>query len=240
MRITAMAFVLMTLFCSAACFVYGQENAFDGVRIDFAKKTLNSKGIPEGWTYKGKPGVNDPKYEIVKDENGVDVLKVSCDKASGAILFDLKGVDLEKYPVMRWKWKNEKLPAGADGTVSAKDDQGIAIYLGSGGLFGQTSVAYRWETETEKGKTGKAKYGAGLVSVAWTATRNKSDALNSWFVDQVNAVAALKKELDVKKLPSKGIAVSVSSNSQYTGTDSIAYLEYIEFVPANAVTPGKK
>lgn len=204
-----------------------------GFRIDFSETTLNSKGIPNGWEYKGKPGTSSPKFEIVKDEeSGVKVLKMSALKASGTILFDVRNIDFEKYPVMRWKWKIGKFPTGADGRESKKDDQALGIYMGNGRLS-QTSVAYRWETVTPKGESGTAKYGGGLVKVNWSALRNESDGLNKWYIDQANVRDDLVKAMNIKEFPKKNSALSLSINSQYTGTESESYLEYIEFISAD-------
>ncbi len=231
---TAFGMLFSALGMTLALSLPAQETQTTGngkiIRIDFEHSKLDSDGIPEGWVYKGKIGTPDPVYEIVKDPvSGKKVLKITADRASGAILFDMKNISLEKYPYMRWKWMVEKLPDGADGLIDEKDDQGIAVYMGSG-RFTQTSVAYRWENLTAKGTKGQAKYGAGFVKVFWEAMRNYQDGTGKWYTDECNVREDLKKALDVKKIPEKNLALSISSNSQYTGTKAVSYLEYIEFL----------
>ncbi|MBR2963138.1 MAG: DUF3047 domain-containing protein, partial [Lentisphaeria bacterium] len=118
---------------------------------DFKSSKLDSDKIPDGWSYRGKPGTPDVKYEIVEDkELKHKVLHITSDKASGVIMVDCSDVDLKKYPIMRWRWKAVTLPTGADATVKSKDDQGIAVYVGYGKLT-QSSISYNWQTETPKG-----------------------------------------------------------------------------------------
>ena len=193
---------------------------------DFASVKLDKKGIPEGWSYRGKPGTPDVKYEIVEDkELKKNVLHITSDKASGVIMLDCSDVDLEKYPVLRWRWKAVTLPTGADATVKSKDDQGIAVYVGYGKLT-QSSISYNWQTETPKGTSGSSTY-TWVVDVDWFTLRDKNDKMDTWFEEEVNVYDDMKKIF--KKIPSDW-ALSISSNSQYTKSEADVYLDYIEFV----------
>ena len=195
------------------------------VRIDFRNAKQDGKAVT-GWTYKGKFATDDAVFSIVKMD-GVKVLKMASDKATGTILYDIANIDLEKYPYMRWKWRVDVLPKGADGMDSDKDDQAIGIYIGTGSTFSQESMAYRWETVTPKGKSGFVKYGMGAVKVHWCCIRNEKDGLKRWYVDECNLGKDLRRIFG-GKIPKK-MAITLSANSQYTGTSSVAYLEYIEF-----------
>ena len=195
------------------------------IRIDFKNAKQDNQAVT-GWTYKGKMWTPDAKFSI-QTVDGKKVLRMESQKGSGSLLFDLSKVDIEKYPYMSWKWRVDILPAGADGEVPEKDDQAIGLYIGSGSTLSQESVAFRWETETAKGKTGFVKYGMGAVKVHWICTRNKTDGLKKWIVDECNLGAELKKIFG-GKIP-KELAITLSANSQYTGTASLGYLEYIEF-----------
>ena len=164
---------------SGAFFFFGTLSAADaaGCKIDFTK-TINDKDGITGWVYKGKPGTDRAKFSVVTLD-GAKVLKAEAVDASGSILFDISRIDFKKYPVMRWKWRADVLPAGADGRFSGKDDQAIGIYVGAG-RWSTTSVAYRWETDTPKKAEGDASYGMGMVSVKWFCVRNKEDKTGVW------------------------------------------------------------
>ena len=198
-----------------------------GYKIDLLKTVTDKHGI-SGWVYKGKPGTSPARFSVAV-VNGVKVLKAESDHSSGSILFDISKINLKKYPIMRWKWRADILPLKADGRKDGLDDQAIGIYVGAG-RWSTTSVAYRWETETPKNTEGSASYGMGLVSVKWFCVRNQEDKTGVWYVDECNIYEALSK-LFQGKVPTKNLALSISANSQYTKSKSLAYLEYVEFLP---------
>ncbi|MBR2364618.1 MAG: DUF3047 domain-containing protein [Lentisphaeria bacterium] len=198
------------------------------IRIDFTSSAKSGKSVTGGWHYKGKPFTRDIDFSIV-ELKGVRVLQVSSRKSSGTILYDLSTIDLVKFPLMRWKWMAVRLPAGACATNPRKDDQVLAVCAGAGRPR-TNSVAFRWETETVKGTKGISRYGLGMVLVNWFAMRNRTDKLNCWYVEEVNLLEHLRK-LFPKGIPKTDLALSITGNSQYTGTDSLGYIEYLEFLP---------
>ncbi len=203
--------------------------AADSVRIDFNRKNFDeSEKLPKNWGLKGKLFTRKPTYEIVRAKDGQEALRINVDRATGTILYDISGV-LQKYPIMRWKWRVLSLPKDADGREPEKDDQVIGVYVGVG-TVSTNSRAYRWETVTPKGYTGDVRYGGGMVKVNWTCLRNQTDGIGKWYTEEVNAAEDLKK-ICGGKLPEKDVAVSISSNSQYTKSKASAEIEYIEFLP---------
>lgn len=209
-----------------APFLFGKLTAGGPIRLDFQGKRIEDNA-PTCWKYRGKFGTEDAVFQLVRDpQSGKRVLKMTADKATGVVLYDMEKIDLEKYPIMRWKWKVQVLPAGADARVEAKDDQGISIYIGYG-RFSQTSVSYAWQTVTPKGETGKSVYN-GLVTTYWRSMRDEKDGMNVWYTEERNVRDDIKRLFGTKKIPS-GLGLTVSTNSQYTGTKAVCYLEYIEF-----------
>lgn len=196
------------------------------IRFDFKNVKMDEDGIPEGWTYRGKFATPDVSFRIVQDKEAGKVLQVTSNRGSGVIMCELSKVDLNKYPIMRWKWRADKLPAGADARVKAKDDQGLSIYIGYG-RFRQTSVSYAWQTETPKGAKGKSVYN-GLVTTYWFSVRNKEDGEGVWKTEERNVRDDILREFGTSELP-EDLALTISSNSQYTGTNCRMSLAYIEF-----------
>lgn len=228
-----LANVLLLALCAVALragddvsgFPVKDEDGVKAIRFDFQRAKLDDDGRPDGWTYKGKFGTADVRYAIVEDpELKHNVLLIKAPQATGVVMADISDIDLKKYPIMRWRWKAVELPTGADARVKAKDDQGIAIYVGYG-RFKQTSVSYTWETETPKGETGEANYN-GFVTVFWRAMRNKDDGMNVWHTDQVNVYKDVIDKFG--KVPGN-LALSISSNSQYTESNAETMIDYIEF-----------
>lgn len=192
--------------------------------------------LPKGAEIKGKPGTPAAKFEAVDAAGAEDgrALRMTADKASASFFIPVDGVDLRKTPILRWRWRVTEFPAGADGRDEKKDDQAIGIYVGTGGMFGKTSLAYRWETDTPVATTGRAAYAAGVVKVHWTGLRNK-DSGDGFVVEERN-VAEDWKAMVGTDVP-KSFTLSISCNSQYTGTKAAAELDWIEFRPVAPAAP---
>jgi len=194
--------------------------------------------LPKGAETKGKPGTPAAVFEAadVKEAEDGRALRMTADKASASFFVPVDGVDIGKTPVLRWRWRVTEFPAGPDGRDAAKDDQAIGIYLGTGGLFGKTSLAWRWETDTPVAATGTASYAAGVVKVHWIGLRNRESGAD--FVVEERNVADVWKAHVGGDLP-KSFTLSVSCNSQYTGTKAAAELDWIEFRPATNAAPDR-
>lgn len=203
-------------------------------RDDFQEAQKN--GLPKDWVLKKKPGTPPAVFKVEKSGD-TSYLNMKADKASASIVTRIDSINLEKTPFLKWKWKAIILPEGGDGRVKAKDDQAIGIYVGSGSLLNNKSISYRWDTDTPKGASGDAVYGSGTVKVKWFTLRNAEDAKSGkWFTEKRNVAEDYKKAWGY--YPEK-IYLSVSCNSQYTGTKADADLEWIEFVSNGKEPEGK-
>ena len=69
-----------------------------------------------------------------------------------------------------------------------------------------------------------------MVQVNWVAMRNQKDKLNTWYIEEVDLLKHLQ-QLFPAGIPKKDLALSITGNSQYTGTESLGYIEYLEFLP---------
>lgn len=193
-------------------------------REDFDKPASSS--YPEGWRVRGKPGTPVAGFRVENyDENGSKVLRVESDRSSGSLITQAGNIDLRETPFLNWRWKVNKLPVGADGRERHRDDQAIGIYAGTGSVFDNKSVSYRWDTETPRYTEGESVYAMGTVKVKWITLRNKQDPNNQWFTESRNLLEDYKKAWGV--VPER-LYISVSANSQYTGTESSADLKWVE------------
>ncbi len=183
--------------------------------------------MPTGWKFEGaKWGVPKTLCQI-KDS----LLVVTSNRATGGIIISPK-VDLNKTPVMRWRWRVRKYPTDADGRDPKRDDQAVAIYVGmSGGMVSKKSIAYRWETVTPVEFEGSAVYGGGIVEVHYIVMRNQNTPAGEWVTETRNIAEDLKRIYG--KIPTE-FAISVCGNSQYTKSNTIAEVDFIEFLPAES------
>jgi DUF3047 family protein len=185
--------------------------------------------LPPGWEVRTVPGTAVATFRA--DPSGADgagVLVTEADDASATFATQLKGTDLRRTPLLRWRWRVLEFPRDADGRVKDRDDQAIGIYVSYGGILGQRSIAYRWETNTPVGTEGDATYGAGLVKVHWIAVRNQSDGTGEFRIDERNVADDFQRVFGF--VPTDPI-IAVTTNSQYTRTRAVAELDWIELMP---------
>ena len=246
LRLITLTFIIICLFLGALVFLKGgpvpgdkeADNEVIAWREDF--KAGPGKGpfpVPDNWRLKKKPGTPSAVFSIEKSKEDDDsYLHMEADKASASLVTRIDGISLGKESFLKWRWKVEKLPEGADGRHKDKDDQAIGIYVGTGSLLNNKSVSYRWDTDTPKGAEGDCVYGAGTVKVKWITLRNKEDAGGGqWFIEERNVAEDFK---DAWGFYPKNIYLSMSCNSQYTGTVAIADIDWVELgVPSSGEEP---
>jgi hypothetical protein len=197
-----------------------EELRRSGWREDF-------RTYPAGWEIRRKPGVAVAQFRIAPPSDEHDgALAMTAINQSGMLATKLETVDLRRTPILRWRWRALVLPTGADGRDPKRDDQAIAIYVSTGNVFRQKSIAYRWETETPVGSEGEASYAAGVVKAKWFALRNAKD-VGSFFVEERNVARDFQHAFGF--VPEE-VNIGVTSNSQYTGTTAAAELDWIELV----------
>lgn len=194
---------------------------------DFNKS--ESDGLPANWQDEGsKLGVPETRSQVVKHSDGTTVLQLKCDKSTGGVIIAPK-VNLNKTPIMRWRWRVMNYPNGADGRNPKKDDQPIGIYLGmEDGFIRKKSLAYRWEDLTPKGVEGTVTY-AKILSVHYITMRDNKSKAGEWITETRNVANDFKRVYG--KVPKK-FAVSIIGNSQYTKSNTVAEIDFIEFIPS--------
>ena len=183
-------------------------------------------GIPVNWRPEGsKLGVPDTVCAVI--DGTPTVMQLKCDKSTGGVI-TAPNVDLRKYPVMRWRWRVLSYPKNADGRNPKTDDQPIAVYVGmNDGFIKKKSIAYRWETLTPQGYEGKTSY-AGILTVNYITMRNHTTKPGEWVTEKRNVAQDFKRIYG--RIPKK-FALSVIGNSQYTHSNTVAEIDFIEFLP---------
>ena len=158
------------------------------------------------------------------------VLVIESKKSSAFFACDLSGkVDLNETPILRWRWKVKKLPPDADGRHRKKDDQAVGIYIGTGTVFNQKAIAYRWETETPVGHWGKTVY-SNVMSVRFLCQRNKDNGLDIWYEEERNVRDDFIEQFGF--VPGN-IALAICGNSQNSQSDALAEIDFIGFYKEN-------
>ena len=220
--------------CSVAALTLTATIAIADSEYHAARWREDFRSQPPGWEIRRKPGAALAKFHVEPAKDGHDgALVMVANDQSGMFATKLEQIDLRRTPILRWRWRATVLPTGADGRVSERDDQAIAIYVSAGGVLRQKSIAYRWETDTPVGTEGDSTYAAGIVKTKWFALRNGQDK-GSFFVEERNVARDFERAFGF--VPEE-VNVGVTCNSQYTGTSAAAELDWIELVAVPEATP---
>jgi len=218
-----MIFCLPGLFAAAVCFGGGSEV---GGRCDF-----DSARFVKGDECRiiGAFGVSRrTNFDVADEESAEDkkILVVEAKEASGFLIFRIKGVDLRKYPYMRWRWRIVRRLNLRDDDTDEPDDQACVVYIVDGSQLNQKCVGYRWEHNTPVGAKRMLNY-AGLRKVQAICLRNRKTPIGEWVEEERNVVADFKAAFG--RIPSPKFVISIGGNSQHSNSDTRVEIDYIEF-----------
>lgn len=149
-----------------------------------------SSGSIEQWESKEFKGQT--HYQIVKLD-GKAVLKAeSADSASG--LFKKQRIDLQKTPVLNWRWRTENRLGTINEQSKSGDDYAARVYVVvSGGLaFWRTrAINYVWASTSPKGKIWPNAFAGDHAMMI--ALRSTADETGLWYTEKRNILTDLKQ-----------------------------------------------
>ena len=183
-----------------------------------------SSGSLDHWESKKFKGQT--RYQLI-DLAGTRVLKaVSADSASG--LFKVQRIDLQKTPVMNWRWRIENRLADINEQAKSGDDYAARVYVViSGGLtFWRTkAINYVWASTSSKGKIWPNAF-AGNHAIM-IALRSSNDQTGTWYTEKRNIFADLKQQFgdDMRYID----AVAIMTDTDNTQGKVTAYYGDIYF-----------
>lgn len=169
-------------------------------------------------------------FRIERNANSDDgfVLAVKTDSSTGFICTAPK-FDLNKYPIMRWRWRIIR-NLNLSENVTDPDDQAAVVYIGDNRRFKQCFVAYRWECNAPIGSRLHTRYRGGFTTASSFCLRNRTSLVGEWFTEERNVmkdfIAAFKRP------PLNGFVLCVGANSQHSKSSTRIEIDYIEFLPA--------
>jgi hypothetical protein len=197
----------------------------DRIVDDFRKSTVGA--FPLGWRTKDDDDMPLAKqnqlYVVEKDANRNVLRARSRDKAI-TIGKNIKGWDLDAYPVLRWEWKAIELPKGGNEDSLSSNDCAASVYTfwDIGFPFYVDSVKYTWSSSLKLGTELKKRLGHDHVRVMASGTQ----ALGKWRTVVVD-VRADYLRLFGKEKPSSPTGIAVLTDADATESTAEAY--YADF-----------
>ena len=187
------------------------------------------EGVKNSWVAGGKQfGVPMTGFSVMKCPSARDgkVLAVSAKSSSGVLVTQVPESIWSNFPVLRWRWRVIKKVSF---TGKEPDDQAAVIYFGDGSMLKKFMVGYRWEHSCPLGDESQLVYVGGTL-VRRICMRNAEAVPGKWYVEERNVVEDFKRAFG--RLPRGNCGLTIGGNSQYSGSETLVQIDYIEFRPA--------
>jgi len=193
--------------------------AEDSMVITDFSSPVGASGVPAGWELKEKYGKAD--FAVVKDGD-VAAGRFRSANTSFSLQKEVK-VDLKQYPLLTWKWKVTKLPAGGDFRKSKTDDQAAQLFV----AFSKTkAIVYIWDTTAPAGLMEDTSP-VPFMTVKVVVLRSGKAELGKWIVESRNVYDDYKKLYGSEPPAVNGIRLQI--NSQHTGNSAESYFADVLF-----------
>jgi hypothetical protein len=178
--------------------------------------------FPAGWETRDG-AVAERVYHVVEDEDGRH-LAASAHAASAQIGHSVSH-DLEKYPLLSWRWRVHKLPARGNEREKSTNDSAAGVYVvfkGSWGGLVPRALKYVWSTTQPVGSSFPSP---GYRNSRVVVLRTGSADAGNWHTERVDVAADYRRLFEEDPPELRGIAALTDSD----GTGSAAAADYDDF-----------
>lgn len=199
------------LFLITAVVLFVSQYAFaDGFVIDDFSSSRVGK-FPSRWRTWPFQRSKAEKVYSVQEEGGKKIIKAVDSTDESQQIFLNFNWDIEKYPVLKWKWRAVKLPEGAKESDDNLNDSACAIYVVVGKYTGN-ALKYAWSTSLPVGDLVTRREGKLKIKIVDSG----ASKIGKWVEQKRNVVADYKAAFgsDLDKNPS-GIAILTDGNATH-------------------------
>jgi hypothetical protein len=175
--------------------------------------------FPEKWRARNKDARN---IYRVASENGNRFLRAHADKQGLQIALE-RPIDPKRQSRLRWRWRVQTFPRGADERLGDKHDAAAQVYVVFDNSIWPRVIKYIWsETLPAGARFSHPLYSRGYVVVL----RSGTAGIGSWQQEEINFYEDYKRFFGTEPGTVRGIAVITSADS----TRSEASADYDDFV----------
>jgi len=188
---------------------------------DFSQAPVEG-GIPAPWKVVTSAGKAD--FSLERDGE-LAALVMRSHVASFGFQRETK-VNADDYPLISWKWKASKLPAGGDYRHAGTDDQAAQLYV----AFSKTKIIeYVWDSSAKEGSSGDAAGLPPFVSIKVLVVRSGTADAGRWLSESRNLRADYERLFGKAAGPLVVQGLQLRINSQHTRTEAEAAVADIAF-----------
>ena len=197
---------VLTLFCCSAVSAQTSLSSEANIIEDFEAQAIGK--MPRFWmTWPGKHDRATHVYHVRAENNNRYLEAID---AEGIALPALKNFhwNIERYPLMSWRWRARALPKDANESDGKKNDSACAVYIPVGYTTGY-SIKYVWSSTLPKNTVVTQKDGDLKLKVMESGPSN----LNKWQTITVDITKDFQELFGKKLNRSPRLAVMTDSNS---------------------------
>lgn len=166
-------------------------------------------------------------YSVAKEGDNA-YLKAVADNSDILIAKEFT-YDLKVYPFLKWSWRAEVLPEGADERKKDTGDSGAAVYVVFPGRFRPENIKYVWSSCLPVGATTESPYNSKTKIVV---LRNRSTSLGKWVSEEVNVYEDYNRLFEGD--PGEVQAIAIMSDSNDTESKAVAHYDDIRISNSGA------
>ncbi len=204
--------------------------------------------LPESWEPLRFPKIDRAtQYSLERDPEADEFVVAATADDSAAGLIHRVEIDLEKTPILRWRWKIDRVLDKGDARTKEGDDYAARVYLTfepkksslsfferaalgiARGIYGDVpsrAINYIWASSLPLGEDVDSAYVGGFVKLL--AVESGAEHVGQWRTAERD-VAADYKELFGGKLPPV-VGVALMTDTDDTDEKARAWYGDIEFV----------
>ena len=192
---------------------------------DWSRQPEGHVGIPHGWT---RQSWGSPKYDFtVVTDGGVKVLHLKSQDDNSTIHKAVK-VDVKRLPILEWRWKVVRLPAGADARRRESDDQAAQIYITFPrfpSAVRSRIIGYIWDTAAPADAVIKSQSSG---SVTYIVAHSGTADVGRWITETRNVYEDYRRIYGEEPAEDAQV-VSVAIDSNDTHSHAESYVGEIRF-----------
>ncbi len=180
-------------------------------------------GISPAWTTEALgPQKDRGRVETDQEAGGNHFLRISTDGSFYSFGIDTP-FDPEHYPILKWRWRVDRMPASADISTRNGDDAAARMYVvfrdaKSADHSPHRTLEYVWDTTHPVGTIIPDPYSPELAKAI--VLESGSAKLGQWVREQVNLIDDFQRAFGLKPGWVKTIAFASNSEETHSATVS--------------------
>ncbi len=183
------------------------------------------KGLRPVWQVKEFKGRTD--YRVVREATG-NVLQAESHGVASALILKQQ-IDLQKFPVLSWRWKVQNVLAKGDARSKAGDDYAARVYvIFPHWFFPKTrAINYIWANKLPPGTVVPNSFTSRAIMIA---LESGDEHAGKWMIESRNVYADYRAIFGEE--PPLAGAIAVMTDSDNTGGSALAWYDDIQLKEA--------